>query len=250
MRKSIWIVICALVLMGLVYSSCTTEDEDTGVLSITTTPISGDIYVNGEKKSTGSWTGSLDTGTYVVGFGAVAGYQAPTDQTVEVRKDQTITVTGTYIPDEEEYGTLNVWTSPVSGDIFVNGTMMGNGSWTGELSPGTYTVSFGDVAGYYTPAAVQVTIVANQQMDVEGVYTEEPPQTGTLVIWTTNAAGDIYVDDVYRGNSSVQIEVAAGEYKVSFGAVPDFETPADQWPNVEVGQTVYVEGVYTFLYPA
>ena len=69
---------------------------ETGTLSVTTTPVSGDIYVDSVKKGTGPWSGLVSVGSHTVSFGPVSGYSNPSLQTVEVLKDQTIPVTGTY----------------------------------------------------------------------------------------------------------------------------------------------------------
>ncbi len=65
-------------------------------------------------------------------------------------------------------GTLAVNTTPVSGDIYVDNIYKGNGNWTGLLSVGSHTVSFGAVQGYSTPASQPVNVVANQTTTVTG----------------------------------------------------------------------------------
>lgn len=55
-------------------------------------------------------------------------------------------------------GYIHIITSPVSGDIFVNGEYRGTKDLNIELEQGTYTVSFGNVAGYTTPAPLSITV--------------------------------------------------------------------------------------------
>ena len=55
-------------------------------------------------------------------------------------------------------GLLHVITSPVSGDIFVNNEYRGTRDINIELEQGTYTVSFGNISGYTTPASMSITI--------------------------------------------------------------------------------------------
>jgi hypothetical protein len=55
-------------------------------------------------------------------------------------------------------GYLHVITSPIAGDIFVNNEYRGTKDINIELEQGTYTVTFGNVAGYATPAPLNITI--------------------------------------------------------------------------------------------
>lgn len=55
-------------------------------------------------------------------------------------------------------GYLHVITSPVKGDIIVNGEYRGTGDVNIELEQGTYTVSFGTVAGYTAPPSMSITV--------------------------------------------------------------------------------------------
>lgn len=55
-------------------------------------------------------------------------------------------------------GYLHVITTPVKADIFVNNEYRGTGDINIELEQGPYTVSFGNVAGYTTPAQLSVTV--------------------------------------------------------------------------------------------
>jgi hypothetical protein len=70
--------------------------QDTGTLSVTTTPVSGAIYVDNVFKGTKFWSGDLNVGSHVVSFGNVDGYDAPSPQTVTVIADQTYYVIGAY----------------------------------------------------------------------------------------------------------------------------------------------------------
>jgi hypothetical protein len=70
--------------------------QDTGALSITTTPVRGAIYIDYIFKGTSFWSGGLGVGSHVVTFGNVDGYITPPPQTVTVIADQTYYVIGAY----------------------------------------------------------------------------------------------------------------------------------------------------------
>lgn len=67
-----------------------------GTLSITTTPASGGISVDGISKGKGSWSGTVNTGSHTVSFGAVSGFATPSQQKVVVNAGKTTTATGIY----------------------------------------------------------------------------------------------------------------------------------------------------------
>jgi glycine/D-amino acid oxidase-like deaminating enzyme len=70
--------------------------QETGTLSVITTPVRGAIYVDTLFKGTHFWSGDLYVGPHVVSFGDVDGYIAPSPQTVTVIGDQTYYVIGAY----------------------------------------------------------------------------------------------------------------------------------------------------------
>ncbi|HUL31651.1 MAG TPA: hypothetical protein VLZ03_14455 [Thermodesulfobacteriota bacterium] len=78
------------------------QDQETGTLAVTTTPVSGAIYVDLLLKGKKLWSGTVSAGTHVVTFGDVKGYITPSPQTVTVVADQTYYVAGLYkkLPSE------------------------------------------------------------------------------------------------------------------------------------------------------
>jgi len=66
---------------------------------------------------------------------------------------------------------LTITTTPVNGEIFLNGSALGTAPQSMLLDPGTYNVSFGAVADYITPASQLVTLSAGDHKTVTGVYT-------------------------------------------------------------------------------
>jgi len=72
------------------------EGQDSGTLTVTTTPVSGAIYVDMLLKGKKFWSGDLDAGYHVVTFGDVGGYITPSPQTVTVIANQLFHVIGLY----------------------------------------------------------------------------------------------------------------------------------------------------------
>ncbi len=161
----------------------------------------------------------MDVGTYNVSFGVVTGYYTPTWQLAAVTEDAETTVTGAYTPIT---GTLTVDTSPIAGEVFVNETSWGVAPQSRVVQVGTYNVSFGDVAGYYTPTWQLAAVHENLETIVEGVYESI---LGTIDGTITDAStalpmtGASITADGYSATTDAEghysIEVPPGTYSVT-----------------------------------
>jgi PGF-pre-PGF domain-containing protein len=72
---------------------------------------------------------------------------------------------------------LEVRTSPIRGEVFVDGVSWGLAPQAKLVDPGTYTVSFGAVAGWVTPPAQTVTLATGENKIAVGNYHFLPEQT-------------------------------------------------------------------------
>jgi hypothetical protein len=212
----------------------------TGVLAIETTPVAGEVYVDGQKWGTAPQCWLAAVGSHTVSFGDFPGYTKPASQTVSVESNRNTLVLGTYTLDT---GRLSVDTTPVKGDVFVDGVIWGAAPQSRTLPTGQYTVTFGVVPGYTTPAAQQIAIAKNQTTSIVGDYQAD---TGTLSIQTTPIAGAVSVDGTSWGTAPQSRVVPVGSHRVSFAAAAGYTKPADQ-NNVAVqkDQTTEVTGTYT-----
>ena len=141
-----------------------------GLLRVVTKPaVQSSIYVNDTLMDDWglNWV-KLTPGPYTVHFSDVPGFASPVNQTVVVTAGQVTLVTGAFA----QLGNLHVVTNPpVPATIYVNGVAMDDwGVWV-ELPAGSYTVSFGDVAGYTKPADQLVTVAVGATTTVVGQYT-------------------------------------------------------------------------------
>jgi hypothetical protein len=93
----ILLVLSFIVIISLFLGQAThSEAQETGTLSVTTTPVSGAIYIDYVFMGTRFWSGNLNAGSHVVSFGDVDGYIAPSPQTVTVVANQTYYIVGAY----------------------------------------------------------------------------------------------------------------------------------------------------------
>jgi len=168
----------------------TEAPPEMGTLSISTTPVDGEVFVNEESWGTAPAPRAVEVGAYDVSFGEVSGYLTPDTVEVEVEADETTEVTGTYTVIPPDMGVLSVNTEPVKGEVFVNKEPWGTAPQTKTVKPGTYSVSFGAVAGYVTPESVDAVVEPSLTTEVLGIYTEisenQPP--------VADAGGPYYCD--------------------------------------------------------
>jgi phenylpyruvate tautomerase PptA (4-oxalocrotonate tautomerase family) len=141
------------------------------------------------------------------------------------------------------YGLLRVTTNPaVPGMIYLNGDWMSRWGldWV-KLDPGTYTLSFGDVLGFVTPADAEVVITAGEVTNFQADYVA----MGSLRVVTDPAMPTtVYVNDIPRNDWGFWNYVPAGTYTVSFGAVAENTAPAPTKVELPPGGFQQVTGTF------
>ena len=140
-----------------------------GYLRVTTTPaVPATVLVNGVIRDEWGLTWvKLAPGTYTVSFKGVYGVTPPAPQTVTVTTGPTTVYEGVFTI----HGSLRVITSPaLPATVFVNDVARNDWGMWQSMPPGTYTVSFGDVAGYTTPTPQTAVVAANALTTISGAY--------------------------------------------------------------------------------
>ncbi len=132
---------------------------------------------------------------------------------------------------------------------------MGDSTFT-NLTPGQYTVTWNDVAGWTTPTPgiVTVDLAAGATVNVAGAYMQTP---GTVVIdvneddldpsWTlTDPAG---TETEGQGDATLS-GMALGTYTIAWGDLADRVTPAGQELTLTNAGTITFTGTYAMDVPA
>ena len=115
---------------------------------------------------------TMPFGSYAIRV-ELAGYSvSPDEQSVRVsRAVESQSVHFTLQKATPEMRGFTVETTPVEGRIFVDGTLVGEGSANCTREYGSYTVSFGDVDGWRKPDPVRVTVMPKHaDEDVKANY--------------------------------------------------------------------------------
>jgi len=212
----------------------------TGALTVTTDPIAGEVFVDGASWGLAPQSRTVKVGTYTVSFALVGGYLTPSNELATVYEDQETVVEGDYEEIPLAKGALRVTTTPVSGDVIVNGSSWGLAPQSRTVDVGTYNVSFGSVAGYYTPDWQLVKVKENVEAVVDQGY---ELITGKLTITTTPVVAEVFVNGTSWGTAPQSRVIQVGTYTVAFGDVEGYYTPADQVVSVHDAE-ISIKSVY------
>ena len=151
------------------------------ILRVTTEPVEGEIYVDGELVGKGTAEVTLPLGSHTVSFGELPDYNSPEPREVELTQEGSAVV-GTYT---RQTGVLVIDNmTPLKmpgvtaglialhlGEIYLNGTKVGEGEICLTLETGSYIVSFGDVRGFVTPQEKTVIVRNASSETITAIYT-------------------------------------------------------------------------------
>lgn len=150
---------------------------------------------------------------------------------------------------------LDIRTEPVEGAIYIDDRLVGIGSARIPLSLGSHMVSFGEVPGYDKLPSRRVDLTEGGAM-VVAIYIR---QTGVLAIQTMTPLkmpgvttslialymGKLYLNGTFIGEGQLCITMETGYYKLEFGDVPGFVTPAPIMVKVTNGSSETITAIYT-----
>ena len=252
----------------------TPEGNPTGIVNVSTSiadgsyaiyPIAGSDPVGfggGVTPTQHILPASEDPGTgYRIEFNDVAGFITPQIIYFNLITDDELSFEGVYTPEGAETGIVNVSTNINEGAYTIY-TIVGDnavGSGGGivptqhilpaSVDPGTgYRIVFDDVAGYITPNTIFFNLIIGDELTFEGIYVQEQPDTGTVIINVRDDAGTPITDGewsldgdvggvgVRTGTASDTVVVDADNYTL------DAVIPAG---SIYVSVTVTPAGVQT-----
>jgi len=151
--------------------------------------------------------GDLIVGNYAVRFSAVAGWDTPAEQQVQVNFAETTPVTGTYV---QQRGSLIVQIVPPDAVAAGAKWRVDGGNWQdsghlqSNLTVGSHTVEFKIVSGWISPADQIVQINKDATTIAGGTYTELPD---TAIVINEFMAVNSYVPSISSQNIYTQVYV-------------------------------------------
>jgi hypothetical protein len=189
----------------------------------------------------------LTPGPHVIGFGDVFGFETPQDQTVTIVDGQITEILGTFTP----CALLRVVTNPaMPSTVYVNAIPRNDWGIWNYVPAGTYTVTFGLVAGFNIPAPQTVTLGIGQSATVIGEFVAnaaapgpDPATYGQLRVGTNPAVPTmIYANGNWMSHWGLDwVKLAPGTYDLTFSGVNGVATAAPHTVTIVAGQiTEYV----------
>ena len=164
---------------------------------------------------------------------------------------------GRYFPASGGGGGASSAAASTTGTLIVNITGDATGGWnidgsstwlaSGEaisLAPGQYTVFF-KLATNDRPNPKPATIYAGSFTEINGVYTEGPPDAGSLTVTITGPA-----DARWSYNGGITWIVSGynvllkGTYTVTFKPIAGYDTPSNQTTYAEMGTNPSLTATY------
>ncbi len=171
-----------------------------------TTDAQSDIYIDNDKKGTGSWKGRLSDGTHIFEAKKESHKTSTKNVTLVLGKDESIT-----IPDPKPiYGILDVNSTPMGAKIIIDGKDRGTTPRVlTDVLVGQRTVRL-EKNGYNADTK-EVTITENKKTDLNVTLT-----IGKEISITTNGNGDkIFVDGKEIGTAPTKAVMSYGRHTVS-----------------------------------
>jgi hypothetical protein len=228
-----------------------------GSLFVDSTPRGADVYVDGNYQGTSPVTvGALSAGSHQVEL-HLAGYEVLTS-TVNVAAGQGTVINQVLISHSSLSGTGSIdITSSVPGAlVYLDGTYKGS-SQSGKVfnvisvSPGSHTLLL-HLPGY-TDFTQTVQVNSGQISYINAIFTASPlgqqspaassQATGSIIVTSTPAGGQVYLDNQFRGVAPVTIyNIAPGTHIVNMklGGYSDWSTSVD----VPANQMVQVPAIF------
>lgn len=163
-----------------------------------------DIFVNGEKKGTRSWTGALKAGNYQVECRQANHKNSSQYISVTENDNRTITLA----PPTPILGTIAVTSNPLDANIKIDGKDYGQTPKSIDLLIGKHTITVSKVG--YQSESQSFEVKEDRTVDVNislGKMT-------TATIKSNPSNSKLYIDDSFKGNTPYTYNGEAGEHKI------------------------------------
>ena len=195
----------------------------------------------------------LHPGEYTLTWGEVSGWITPGDSQQTLTADETTTFSEIYVDaGDADTGTIvvNPYPDPLNAPWILEGpgNETGNGDTTLlDMTAGVYTLTWGDVSGWITPADSSLTLAVDDTLTFDGVYLE----LGTVVIDpkpdSLNAPWELWGPEEYYTSGSGDLtltDMMFGIYTLTWGDLTNWFTPLSTHKNLTPGATIVFDEAY------
>ena len=174
------------------------------------------IYINGERKGSGTWTGTLNAGTYSVECRMMGHKSAVETITIEENNDCVIEL-GAPVPI---HGVLAVSSTPLGAKIKVDGKEYGTTPKNiDKLLVGSHEVEIS--TPNYKTEIVTVEIRENETTECKVTLSDK----ANVTISSAPKGAHLYINGKKMGTTPCKIELSSGDYKIKLqmSGYQDFE---------------------------
>lgn len=163
-----------------------------------------EIFVNGESKGKGSWTGPLSAGDYDIECRLP--YHTPSTKQIEVKPDVSeIFIIDTPKPIE---GILYVTSKPSGAKIQLDGKDLGKTPWNGAVLIGKHQVAV--MMDNYKTEIRDVDIRMNEESTVDVKLSD----MARMTLKSNPSGAKLYINGDYKGTTPFTAEMTSGDYDV------------------------------------
>ncbi|WAI01870.1 PEGA domain-containing protein [Methanogenium organophilum] len=206
-----------------VNADLTRNPQQTGSLNINTVPSGADIYVDGHFLAESPFVvTNLAPGSHTVRLHK-AGYDEYL-RTVTVNAGQQTPITVTFTQQHSSLGSIEVGSTPGGSSVFLDGKYMGQTPVNSyfdltSVLQGSHTIriTHPDYQDYSQAVYVKGggVMTVNAQLTPNGP-SPTPDTTGQLIVSSTPAGAEVYLDNVFRGITPVTLsDIPAGSHTVT-----------------------------------
>lgn len=225
----------------------------TGGLTVSSSPLGADIYIDGNYRGeTASTIGGLSPGTHLLSLRKAGYHDASSTISITPGSVMSRSISLQKYQPKPAVGSIEVISDPPGALIYLDGNYQGT-THTGTpfditgVVPGTHTVRL-ELADYQ-PVSKTVTVPDGGISPVIVIMTKNipppvPDTTGQVYISSSPAGADLFLDNVYKGMTPLSLsDVPSGSHAVLL-QVPGY----NDWKGtteVTAGQSVTLSGTLT-----
>lgn len=205
----------------------------------------------GEWKDSGTTQDGLAVGVHIVEFNTVPNFNTPGSQSVDIKTNETATISQTY---SAQSGSLTVTISPTEAVSAGAKWRLYGDNWhssdetISNLGTGNHWVEFNEIPGWQEPDFSNATITHGQTTTIIGVYVKpEESLTITIEPAAVVAAGAKWRVDGGPWQHSGDIVAVSNNatYSLEFKAVTGWTAPGIQTITIADGEDATISEEYT-----
>lgn len=211
-------------------------------LSVSLTPNTAQWRVDGGAwRASGTIASNLAIGAHTIDYQTLAGYTAPTSESINLTSGQTLSLSRDYV----QLAQVTVTLSPTDGQWRIDGgAWQPSGAVVTNLFPGTHSLEYASLSGYIAPAYETIDLAAGQSLSLPRSYVQLAQLTATLdpsnAQWRVNGGE-------WQNSSAIVQNLAPGDHTIDYATLTGYLAPPSETVTLVSGQILSLTRAYTPL---